>query len=750
MKRSKNQGLIDFLTVESIEKAKQPETRCAQTPVCSQRFFNTFNLKSKMPTQNTDRKLQSYFGAFALKQSLVYAKEIKYTVAYKDIYKDLSDNYADLGNKSLAYDYLTQSNLYRDSLFTKTQNRQITEIENKFYVKEKEIENELLKSEQAKNKGTIRQRTILGIGSVLILILVSILAIVLRRSNAFKSQQNELLGEKVQSRTQELLTANQELDEAKSKQLLASAKFRFFANVSHELRTPLTLIQAPLEASLNSGQLDNKNWTRITRALQSSKKLNELVSQIMDLTKFEANKLQLNETTEVFYLLIRRTIAAFESYTQQKGIKLSLYYEPIKDLQIEIDKEKFERILTNFLSNAIKFTPKGGSIRIVVKDLTNQLQLSVIDTGIGIHAAEIERVFERYYQANYNQNAPLGQVNHHAGSTGIGLSLCADYAKLFDGKVWAESQFEGQTGSVFYFEFPKKEVFGQLTTAAKVEVESSIVKENGIQKEAIILPIDTKKDRILVVEDNYDLRHFMVELLSENYEIIEAEHGQEALDILKNIQNDAASKLPSLIVSDVMMPIVDGFELLKQLKLSDDFRHLPVMMLTARSEMKDKLNALRIGVDDYVLKPFHEVELKVRIKNLIHNFQNRITAIRPNEAAEIEQHNELKISESDTNFLVDLENLILKNIDKNGFTAADIADLLLMSRAKLFRKIKELTSLTLNQYITEVRLQKAKELLENKTVNTVKEVTFAIGFKQSSYFSKIYEDRFGRKPSDYL
>jgi YesN/AraC family two-component response regulator len=174
------------------------------------------------------------------------------------------------------------------------------------------------------------------------------------------------------------------------------------------------------------------------------------------------------------------------------------------------------------------------------------------------------------------------------------------------------------------------------------------------------------------------------------------------------------------------------------------------MMLTARSEMKDKLNALRIGVDDYVLKPFHEVELKVRIKNLIHNFQNRITAIRPNEAAEIEQHNELKISESDTNFLVDLENLILKNIDKNGFTAADIADLLLMSRAKLFRKIKELTSLTLNQYITEVRLQKAKELLENKTVNTVKEVTFAIGFKQSSYFSKIYEDRFGRKPSDYL
>ena len=203
-----------------------------------------------------------------------------------------------------------------------------------------------------------------------------------------------------------------------------------------------------------------------------------------------------------------------------------------------------------------------------------------------------------------------------------------------------------------------------------------------------------------------------------------------------------------------MMPIMDGFELLKILKSSDDFRHIPVMMLTARIELKDKLTALRIGVDDYVSKPFHEAEFKIRARNLVNKIQQRMTNIdefNPNETViDDDVPLELKMSKGDTAFLKSLEYFVLDNIKKYHLTADVIAEELLISRAKLFRKVKALTSLTLNQYVKEVRLQKAKALLEDKYVDSVKEITHAVGFKQPSYFSKIYEERFGKRPSEYL
>jgi signal transduction histidine kinase/DNA-binding response OmpR family regulator len=614
-------------------------------------------------------------------------------------------------------------------------------------VAEKEIENQLLKS-------SIIRRTILGLSIFLMLILVTIIAVVLRRSNQLKKQQNELLEDKVEEGEQELLSIGVELEETKQKELLEVAKSRFFANVSHELRTSLTLIQASLESILNKADLDNKTWTRLSKVLQSTHQLNDLVGQILDLTKFDAKKLKLKETTEVFYLLTRRTIASFESYAEQKAIKLSLEHGLQKELRIDIDKEKFGRILTNYLSNAIKFTPKGGSIKVIINDFGNNIQLAVIDTGSGVHESDIKHVFERYYQSDYDKTNPLGQANHYSGGTGIGLSMCADYAKLFGGKVWVESPIENGKGSAFYFEFPKKEVFGALETADKLSLDTPIVIKSLAEKVIVNTIVTKKENTILVVEDNFDLRIFIVELLSEKYEVIAAENGQEALDKLNELQNSNDLSLPNLIISDVMMPVVDGFELLNQLKSNDNYRHIPVIMLTARTEMKDKLNALRIGVDDYISKPFHEVELMIRVDNLIKIFQRRVTTIQAlNQDEDIENAVELvdlKISKVDAELLENLENYVLQNIEKFSLTSEMLAEALLMSRAKLFRKIKELTGLTLNQYVREVRLQKAKTLLEFQKLTSVKEVVYAVGFKQTNYFTKIYEEQFGKKPSDYF
>ncbi len=672
-----------------------------------------------------------------------------------DIYAILDESYTAVGNYKKAHEVRGWIIEYKDSTNSETLIDKISELQTTFEVEQKEIENQLLIAETTANKATILKQMLIVIAGFIVLVLISFTAILLRRSNTLKVEQNEVLETEVKKRTKELIHANQALEEAKSRRILEAAKSRFFANVSHELRTPLTLIQAPLQIVLNSGNLDNKNWTRISKALQNSQKLEGLVTQILDLTKFDANKLKLNETTEVFYLIIRKVIASFESYTQQKEIKLILKYEAFNDLQIEIDKEKLERIVTNYLSNAIKFTPKGGNVMLVVKDLGNQLQVAVIDTGIGIHISEIERVFERYYQASHNTNNPLGQVNHYSAGTGIGLALCSDYAQLFNGKVWAKSPVEAEKGSAFYFEFPKKEVFGSLNTETKLRLNQTISPIRTAKEKVIDINILQHKNKVLIVEDNFDLRLFLAELLEEEYEIITAENGQEALDILEKIRIANSLTLPSLIISDVMMPIMDGFELLKSLKSSDDFRHIPVMMLTARVELRDKLTALRIGVDDYVLKPFHEVELKIITRNLVNKFQERVAHIGKSKQKEVvidkeKTPLELKMSKNDIAFLQSLETFVINNIGRYKLTAETIAEALLTSRAKLFRRVKALTTLTLNEYVNEVRLQKAKSLLEDKAVSSVKEITHAVGFKQSSYFSKIYAARFGKRPSDYM
>lgn len=565
-------------------------------------------------------------------------------------------------------------------------------------------------------------------------------------------------------------TITQQAEELKQ---LDKAKSRFFANISHELRTPLTLILGPVGTILKNNILELKYTKLLKLAQESGHSLLTLINELLDLSKLESNKLELSEEPTILYLFARRLVSSFESFAESKKIDFLFQYEGSSDLQIFIDNEKFQKIVNNLLSNAFKFTPEGGKITFQLQDQNHCILLKVEDTGRGISPEDVPNVFNRFYQTKAPNNAA-------EGGTGIGLALCKEFAKLFKGKIWVESEI-GE-GSTFYFEFPKKEVLKSLNTAAafeieKLENEGHLLMEaeddletefpNGTSKTTfnpnVITSNQEQKSKILIVEDNSSLRSYLKMILEELYEVHTAENGKIALDILDarlaeqdtNFQKLTKNNFPiELIISDLMMPIMDGFQFLEQLKSSDNWRHIPFVMLTARADLGDRLKALRIGVDDYLTKPFEEEELLVRVANLLKNYKERSAVFQlvtsELESEEEQTINEPFLSKEDQEWLEKLETLTLSHLHDSIFNVEKLAGLLFISRRQLQRKVQQLTGLLPNNYIQEARLHKAKTLLENKTVSSVKAVAFEVGIRNVKYFSKGFKKRFGKLPSTYL
>jgi DNA-binding response OmpR family regulator len=316
------------------------------------------------------------------------------------------------------------------------------------------------------------------------------------------------------------------------------------------------------------------------------------------------------------------------------------------------------------------------------------------------------------------------------------------------GKMWVESQIdEVETGSTFFVQFPKKEVIKMITT----EEQEMINHENEVDIIPILLneniPNNADLETILIVEDNYDLRDYLSYTLSPHYNIITAENGQEGLEKLQTTNHRDFGAGCQLILSDVMMPVMDGFEFLEKVKANDKWRGLPFIMLTARAEMQTRLNALRIGVDDYLLKPFDEEELLVRVKNLIANYKERIATTRILSEDTVEQPKEIMVLKADQEWLAALEQLIFAEIDNSIFSVDFLAEALSINRKTLYNKIKELTGLTPTKYIRAIQLQKAKNLLEKGIAVNV--VALQVGFQNTEYFSTLFKENFGKPPSFY-
>ena len=515
---------------------------------------------------------------------------------------------------------------------------------------------------------------------------------------------------------------------------LDEAKSRFFANVSHELRTPLTLLLGPLGSVSSSRDLSARNLSLVQLAQDNTKKLLNLVNQILDLSKLDASKLELNETPVLLFSLVRRLVATFESHAEQQGIRLTFQFKAEKGLQLELDATKVETILNNLLSNALKFTSAGGRVTIALEDLRHVIQLSVRDTGRGIYPDDLPHIFDRFYQSA-QPGAPA------EGGTGIGLALSYELAALMNGRLHVESQF-GE-GSIFTLEIPRKEIFGLPSELPAMEGEEALFSAPKAIAAVSGSKVGDHAPTVLVVEDNSDLRAFLKLILSAKYHVEVAENGRMALDLLGSVH-----RAPDLIISDLMMPIMDGFQLLEALKTDDRYRHIPVVMLSARADLEGKLRALRTGVDDYLIKPFEELELLARMENLLQFARQRQDQkpAKPHAAGMAEVVEPVLVSADDARWLEELEMQTERLLGDPRFNTELLAQAMFLSSRQLQRRLKSASGLTTNQYIQEARLQRGRRLLESGNY-LLKQAASEVGYKDAHYFSNLYQNRFGRLPA---
>lgn len=543
-------------------------------------------------------------------------------------------------------------------------------------------------------------------------------------------ERQKKLESEVENRTKIITQQAEELKQ------LDQLKSRFFANVSHELRTPLTLMLAPTNSLLNRTYLSEKDKQLLGYVYKSEKQLLNLVNEILDLSKLDSNLLELKERVVNLYDFLEPLISQFKSYGDSENINFSFINELKRPYLTSIDTDKFTKIINNFLSNALKFTPKNGTVNLRLVEKNTTFLIIVKDSGSGIHPDDLPNIFNRFYQSKQ----PDAIIQ---GGTGIGLSLCKELAEVLNGRVWAESELG--KGSIFYFEFPKNEATVPLSI---IESQQPIEKKEETETSTIPFraPFEntTEKTTILIVEDNRELRNYLKSITEEKYEVLTAENGKVALEIL-------AKQPVDFIISDLMMPIVDGFQLLEAVKRKDHLRHLPVIMLTARADVKVKLRALRIGVDDYIVKPFQEEELLLRIANLLQNYRVRTSltqAIKP--TLEKDKFLTPMISEEDLEWLESTEVIVLKYLNDYRLNIDFLVEQLAVSRSTFKRKIKQLTGLSANEYLNEIRFNKARELMETGVITSVKAAAGEVGMKDVKYFSKQFKNRFGKSPSAYF
>ncbi|MCK0156516.1 ATP-binding protein [Cellulophaga sp. F20128] len=511
---------------------------------------------------------------------------------------------------------------------------------------------------------------------------------------------------------------------------LNNEKLRFFTNISHELRTPLTLILGPVKQLIEEGKEKSSAYqkSRFNLIHQNASRLLNLVNQVLDFRKAQTGELKLKVSKTDILLYTKNIFDTIKEFAYNKQIELIFNTEE-KTLFGWIDRDKYDKILYNLLSNAIKFTNKYGHVELYVNLGEQHLIVEVTDDGIGIPLNSQEKIFTRFYQATNSKANNTG--------SGIGLSLVKSLVELHKGVIKVKS-IPGK-GSVFTLEIPI-----DRNSYSKEEVFEYVTKENEPET-VVYAPVKkavsttTIKEKILVVEDNMELRNYLKDYLSDYYKVYEAENGEEGLQICRQVK-------PILCVADVMMPVMDGLQFCEELKNDEFISHIPVVLLTALSENEDKVKGYNMGADGYLVKPFDPALLKTVIQNVI---KTRLE-LKAKFSGEVESEISLLThSPIDKALMEKITNLIDENLNDTELTTTYLCSELGMSSSKLYRKVKELTDLAPNEFLRTVRLKKSAHFLKTKKYN-VSEVANLVGFNDPLYFSRCFKKQFGFPPSKLL
>ena len=504
------------------------------------------------------------------------------------------------------------------------------------------------------------------------------------------------------------------------------AKLQFFTNISHELRTPLTLIADPVNYIIHDDNLNSQQRSMLQIVQRNVLVLTQLVSEILDFRKVQNGKMELRLSDFNLAESMKQWIKLFSVSAQKKHIAISM--DAPDTIMLRADQDKIERICYNLLSNALKYTSEGGEITLTAKEEGGRVMISVADNGCGISSDELPYIFDRFYQA---KNAGRG--------TGIGLAIVKAFTELHHGEVSATS-IEGK-GSTFTIHIPvrqKGEVTNQPTEKIEQLVEPSSAQEVPNQArhiDELIQPYQTDKPEVLIIDDNIDIRTYLRSVLSEKYNVSEAADGKVGLELARKI-------VPDIVLSDIMMPVMDGLAFCQQLKTDKAISHIPVILLTARSLDEQRAEGYEHGADAYLSKPFSLRLLLSRIDNLIESRkklnQTWSKGVEDDEIGNIS-------NEIDKSFLKQLRKIIQENLANSDLSVEQIGDEIGLSRVQLYRKVKALTGYSPVEIVRKARLTRARHLLQT-TERTVSEVAYAVGFSTPSYFSKCYKDEFGENP----
>lgn len=514
------------------------------------------------------------------------------------------------------------------------------------------------------------------------------------------------------------------------------AKLEFFTNISHEFRTPLTLILGPLERVKDAVIADKDVRHSLNVIDNNAQRLLRLINQLLDFRKVESGKFKLLVGKGNIVKFVKEIKLSFEAAASQKHINFKLKADK-DNISAWFDRDQFEKILFNLISNAIKNTPEDGSVTISVSESSEEVEISVSDTGIGIEPENLENIFERFYSSKDHKKSP---------GTGIGLALTKSLVELHGGHISVLSHPHEST--TFKVKIPKgNSHFNTDEIVYDFQDSEHLILYPEYEKEALetsneIIGFEKneRSSKILIVEDNSDVRNYIKSIFVRHYIVLEAGNGQEGIDI-------ATEELPEAIISDVMMPVMDGINMCKKLKKDIRTSHIPIILLTARTPLIFKVEGLETGADDYITKPFEPKTLELKVKNSIKLRQAIRNVFTDKNILEIEP-SKVTLTSADETFINKSLESIEKNMDNSDYTVEDLAEDVCLSRMQLYRKIKSLTGQSANEFIRTIRLKRAAQLLEQNQL-TVSEVTYQVGFNDLKYFRACFKKQFGVNPSSY-